>query len=185
MKSKIGFALFAIGVAVAVTGGAKAPAEGADWPDTLLVFGVGVVFAIVGLGLWWSAERDSQANSDDPVSMQKNIDPVLELRQLHEDLRVLNAEAHTLSLQIIRESVERINSERIYGLVEARHALNSQLGMSEGAEVMIAFAYCERMLNRAWSAAADGHQKEALSSMQEACDASEGIVNLLSKGTAV
>ena len=185
MKSNIGFALFAIGVAVAVTGGAKAPAEGANWPDTLLVFGIGVVVAIVGLGLWWAAERDSQVDSDDPVSPQNHIDPVLELRQLHKDLKRLNTEAQTLSLEAIRESVDLINADRIYKIVEARQVLNGQLGMSEGAEVMIAFAYCERMLNRAWSAAADGHQKEALSSMQEACDASEGIVSLLPEGAAV
>ena len=63
MISRFGFPLFAVGVAIAVTGGAKAPADGASWPDTILIFGIGVGLAIIGLILWWMSERSAQPSA--------------------------------------------------------------------------------------------------------------------------
>lgn len=179
MMSKLGFALFSIGVAVAVTGGAKAPAEGSAWPDTLLVFGLGVGVAVVGLVLWWMAEREGVHPSDDSNSDSKTGNPITELRQLNVKLNEVQSRFNQLSLDDILAVVEQLQVDHVYGVAEHRQVLSIQLGIAQGAELMIAFAYCERMLNRAWSAAADGHHGEALASLQEACETSAQIVKLL------
>ena len=72
-------------------------------------------------------------------------------------------------------SMENGQSQRIYGIVGSKQNINNELGMSEAAEILIAFAYCERMLNRVWSAAADGHRTEALSALEDALNTSEQI----------
>ena len=45
--------------------------------------------------------------------------------------------------------------------------------MDEGAQILVTMAYGERMLNRAWSASADGHIQEARGCIPEALAAFE------------
>ena len=185
MKSGLGFTFFALGVAIAVTGGAKAPLDGATWPDTLLVFAVGVGFAIIGLTIWWRAEWSAQASNVQKGSNQGSIDPIIELKKLHADLVKLSNSTHTHSLDSLRTMVDSIKSQRMYAIIESKQLISGRFGMTEAAEIMINFAYCERMLNRVWSAAADGHQKEALSSLQDAVNASALIANRLPASSAM
>jgi hypothetical protein len=49
-----------------------------------------------------------------------------------------------------------------------RRKIIDRLGMSKGSEILVVVAYGERMLNRVWSAASDGHLPEARSSYPEA-----------------
>ena len=43
--------------------------------------------------------------------------------------------------------------------------------MEKGAEILVTLAFGERMMNRVWSAAADGHLPEATASLNESTDA--------------
>lgn len=178
MKAKIGFGLFSLGVAIGVTGGAKAPVEGQTWPDTLLIFGFGVGLAVVGLILWWQAERAMRLENSVKSETGKGDDPIQALRQLSENIAVLIQKVPTLTLDELRISLQALSERWVYAVVSGRQQVNNRLGMTEGANVMISFAYCERMINRAWSAAADNHREEALSSIQEAYEA---IVDIVSK----
>ena len=50
------------------------------------------------------------------------------------------------------------------GLAQLRAFQSAQ---AKGAEILLDVAYGERMLNRVWSAASDGHHQEALNSISE------------------
>lgn len=179
MSSRLGFPVFAVGVAIAVTGGAKAPADGASWPDTILIFGIGVGIAIIGLILWWMSERSAQPSADQHGTDHDEVNPIEAFIGLHADLDRLSEQSKNSSLDDLLSAVEGVQSQRIYGIVESKQRINNELGMSEAAEILIAFAYCERMLNRVWSAAADGHRTEALTALEDALNTSEQIAERL------
>ena len=50
--------------------------------------------------------------------------------------------------------------------------------MERGAEILVTAAYAERMLNRVWSASADGHLPEAGASLTEAAEAIQQTAEL-------
>ena len=49
MNKRIAWALFGIGTVIAISGGAKLPVEGTDWPDTVVLFLGGAVLAAGGV----------------------------------------------------------------------------------------------------------------------------------------
>ena len=62
---------------------------------------------------------------------------------------------------------------------------NDLIGMSHGAEILVATAYGERMLNRVWSAAADGYLEEARSSFREASSAFDEAATMMTSVESV
>jgi len=70
-----------------------------------------------------------------------------------------------------REIVRRvgdIQGEHVAAFVDAREELIGRLGLGRFAELMDRFASLERALNRAWSAAADGHLGESTAALERA-----------------
>jgi hypothetical protein len=179
MKGKIGFALFSIGIAIGVTGGAKAPVEGSTWPDTLVVFALGAGVSIVGLFLWWQHERNSASHLVPQKEVDNHDDPILALHGLSESLSEILARFQQLPLSDFMNQIQAINERWVFPVVAGRHRINNRLGPSEGANIMISFAYCERMINRSWSAAADNHRSESFNSLQDAHAAITQIVRNL------
>ena len=59
--------------------------------------------------------------------------------------------------------------EDIDTFVEARESMIPRLGMQRYADIMSPFANGERLLNRAWSASADGYVDEVRSCVATAC----------------
>lgn len=70
--------------------------------------------------------------------------------------------------QMIVQRVGELQVSHLPAFVEAKPRLIARMGLSSYAELMGHFSYGERMLNRAWSTAADGHIGEATTSLRNA-----------------
>ena len=81
--------------------------------------------------------------------------------------------------RIDNELMDDINS-----FVEARESMIPRLGMQTYANVMSPFATGERLLNRAWSASADGYVDESRSCIQKAREELERAKQLLEAARA-
>ncbi|MFN3200680.1 MAG: hypothetical protein ACE366_19940 [Bradymonadia bacterium] len=168
--------LFTVGIIVAISAGAKLPAEGAEYPDTWPVFLGASVLAAVGCFLWrkQKAEQRKASNAErgDRKSPFEYIQGVLApARKLAEDISELTPEQ-------VCVRVDELLSGYLLPLAEVRQGVIDQLGMAKGAEVLVTVAYGERMLNRTWSAAGDGHLPEALSVFPDAVEALEEAASL-------
>lgn len=71
-------------------------------------------------------------------------------------------------LDAIVKRIGNIQRDDVPAFVADRPALVSRMGLAGYAELMDHFAAMERQLNRAWSAAADGHLGEAMASLKNA-----------------
>lgn len=167
--------LFSGGIMAAISGAAKLPApipEGADpsfldqFPDTLPLFTVAFLTTVGGLVIWWKdvfahrkSRQDDDTDESNPLTLLAGLSP-----QLHE----LANSIDELDGQAITDRVEQILAHTVLPFAEGRQKLFDRLGMRAGADLLVTAAYGERMLNRTWSAAADGHLIEARSSFQEA-----------------
>ena len=81
------------------------------------------------------------------------------------------------SAHVIR--VDALLDDYVLPMGESRQQFIDRYGMEKGAELLVTLAFGERMLNRVWSAAADGHLPEAVSSLEESAEAFEEAVSLL------
>jgi hypothetical protein len=95
------------------------------------------------------------------------------LRSLHDAVSDLRRElSGTTSpdarLQLVVDRAERMTSEHVPPFLAARPALVGRLGLAGYAQLMDRFAAAERQLNRAWSAAADGYEEEAVECLENA-----------------
>lgn len=88
------------------------------------------------------------------------------LHALAEDLK--RAKSEDEMLEAIVHRIGTIQRDDVPAFVADRPALVNRIGLAGYAELMDSFAAMERQLNRAWSAAADGHLGEAESSLANA-----------------
>lgn len=191
----LGFLTFVVGIIVTISAGAKLPSPpdfpshdvvaswidrvvpGADvssqFPDTLADFVKGVVLSVIGLTMWWKVvlkERHaSRSASGSDASAVTN--PVTILQQLQDNLTSTLGELDSLVKSDLQARISAVIDSHVTPLAEARHRIIDRFGMSKGADILVATAYGERMLNRVWSAAADGYIDEARSSFREAATA--------------
>jgi len=170
--------LFFVGILIAISGSAKMPAEGATYPDTMGIFFVGAVLAIIGTVLWRMAvakkasEQLEQSNETDALSLLRNL--MAPARQLRDDIQGLDNNA-------MCERVDELLNGFILPFADNRQQVINRLGMDTGAELLVTMAYGERMLNRTWSAASDGYPAEALAVYPDAVDAFEEAVAILAR----
>lgn len=163
----IGFLVFAVGVALIVVGGAKVPAAGAEWPDTLLLVGVGVAVGVLGLVLWRLDER-RKAHAMARGELGDRADAAKLLREVQAPLDALGADLHHLKPAEITARVDALLVGYVLPFAEMRQQLITRFGMQRGAEILVTVAFGERLLNRVWSAAGDEHVVEAQSCFPEA-----------------
>ena len=86
-------------------------------------------------------------------------------------LKELDQKFMSLSLKQVQDEVDKILDNFIIPFADVRKEIVNILGMSKGSNILITVAYGERMLNRVWSAASDGHLQEAQNVFPEARDA--------------
>ena len=184
----VGFLVFAVGVMVAISAGAKLPpaaystedapaASDSRFPDTLLEFAGGVAIAGVGLTLWWMdvlKERRAIREGTSTVAS----DPLQMLKEMQQPLRELAGSLDSIEISEIPARIEAMMEQHIEPFVAARTMLIDRLGMGKASEVLVPCAYAERMLNRAWSAAADGNLAEARTSCQDGVTAFEDAARI-------
>lgn len=162
----LGFLLFAVGIVLAVVGGAKAPVEGTDWPDTLLLFGAGVAVGITGLVIWHRAVRKEAAASH--AETGGSGDPESLIARLQAPLDALGDEIGEMAPEAITHRVDDLLVHYVLPFAEVRQKVIGRFGMEKGAEILVTVAFGERLLNRVWSAAGDGHVVEARRCFPEA-----------------
>lgn len=179
----IGFLVFAVGVALTVVGGAKVPAEGAEWPDTLLLVGVGIAVGVVGLVLWHLDER-RKAQAMARGELGARADAAKLLREVQAPLDALAGELERLKPAEITARVDEILVGYVLPFAEVRQQLITRFGMQRGAEILVTVAFGERLLNRVWSAAGDEHVVEARNSFPEAYHAFKEALAQLDRALA-
>ena len=182
----LGWILFAAGVLSGIAGAAKLPAEGADWPDTWPVALGGIVLGVIGVGLWHlavKAERDATRRGES-VGSKKRASAVDLLTDLIAPARALKAEAAGLELKDLEDRTDALLEAYVLPFAEVRHQMIDRFGMARGADILVTVAYGERILNRVWSAAADGHLPEALACVPEAVEAFEEAAQQLEKASS-
>jgi hypothetical protein len=168
---ELGIILFAVGIIATLIGGAKVPAETGGWPDTLGIFGLGVVCSVLGLFLWHRSRRAQIAADTSSSSTATKGDPIALLVEVQAPLKQLATDIVSLEEDSITERVDEILEGWILPFSEVRQRLVDRLGMEQAADILVVVAYGERMLNRTWSAAGDRHLPESRSSFVEAHDA--------------
>ena len=99
------------------------------------------------------------------------------MRDLYERVSELNLRKQELDAAGLQAEVSVLLEQLVQPVIDAREELQGRLGTGRYAVVMSPFASGERKLNRAWSAAVDGHAPEArasleasLASLREVCE---------------
>jgi hypothetical protein len=144
------------------------------FPDTWPICLLGVVCAVVGVVLWRIASRAEAAQTthvDRHGTVQATPQDLLvgALKAAH----LLQGRIDGLSAQEIEHRIDDLLEQHILPFADMRQRVIDHFGMSLGAEILVATAVAERMLNRTWSAAADGYPAEARASYSEAVAALE------------
>lgn len=173
---------FFLGIIIGLIAAAKPPLPEEKFPNTLMPY----LFALLasGLGVWLWRRQAKQAAAPQqsaetgkarvPGQSTGSIASLLAALQKAADefatvADEVNAENYLERLtQLIRDFVEPA--------VEARTQFIEKLGLEQGALRNSELAYAERMLNRAWSAKADGDHQEAKASLEEARAAIASLV---------
>lgn len=167
---------FGVGIIVAIAGATKLPADGTKWPDTWPVFLIGAVLSVAGIVLW----RMAEAKSDAAAGAGDNgaADPLDLLQAVVPAVKAIETDFKSLTSDTLCERIDAVLQEYIVPAAEGRQELVKKLGMERGAEILVTAAYAERMLNRVWSASADGHLPEAGASLSEALGAIQETADL-------
>lgn len=159
MKQRVATALLVIGTIVGTLGGAHLPT--ADWR----IVGAGLALLAAGALLM---RRVGGASA--PARAAAHGDLLAALAALPERVDQLAAEAASLDLVELRRRIDRVNEDAIQPIAESSPELLPVLGATRFADLFGVFASGERLLARAWSAAADEHREEALSAVALAAE---------------
>lgn len=176
--------LFGLGIVLAISSSARLPADGQTWPDTLPLFCLGAALALVGLILWHRAVALHRRAPPSATAAADGTDPFSRLQNLLPPARQLAAELPGLSASQLCARVDHLLGAFLLPFVEDRQQVIDRLGMAPAAEILVTVAYGERLLNRAWSAASDGHLPEAHAAYPDALRALEHAAHLARQATA-
>lgn len=151
----------------------KAVQDATSWPTSLPGFGGGMALCAIGLFLWWKTTLDVRARDRAELDSGEGSvpGPVQLVAQVQQPLRELAADVAGLDGPELCNRVELLIFDFITPLADGRQRFVDRFGLAGGSEALNATAFGERMLNRVWSAAADGHLEEARSSFAEAVEA--------------
>jgi hypothetical protein len=166
----LGIILFVVGIILAISAAAKMPAEDATYPTTLPVFFMGIVLGVVGNLIWHKNERKIVMAQLEHHKNDTENNPVALLKATLPKVEELQTKAQGLEGMAICEAVDEVLDKYVHPFTEKRKTFMDILGQSKGAEILLIVAYGERMLNRVWSAASDGHKPEAMNVLQESID---------------
>ena len=169
MKGSQGFIIFCVGIVLAIVGASKAPVEGSEWPDTIWLFIDGTTVALIGLVLW--RQRVQKLANELAQATESESDPFVLLEALISPLDALKGDIEELAPDALTARIDTLLNDFVLPFAEVRQVLVNRLGMEKGAEVLVIVAFGERLLNRVWTAAADGHLPEAKACFPEAHEA--------------
>jgi hypothetical protein len=166
----IGIILFTLGIVMAITSAAKTPVENGNYPDTVIFFSFSLFLGIVGNLLWHTNSKKLVKIKIQEHQGDSNSNPVKLLEQTVASIANLYNKAQSIQGMQLCHEVDVILDSYIHPFVDKRKTLLDMLGQSKGAEILLDAAYAERLLNRVWSAASDGHHQEALNSLHSSLE---------------
>jgi len=176
MKSeRMSFALYAIGIVLAIVGSAQLPAPDQQWPESWPMFAVGVAVAALGL-VWWRSTIKAEAKQGQLAG--RSAEELFALLVQARDMgRAIQADFDGLDSQSIRARIDQLLDATLLPFVEDRQVLVETYGMKTGADIVLKESAAERNFNRVWSAAADDHLPEARTSLQAALATMDELVD--------
>ena len=159
------------------------------WPSWVFLASIAILFgaAMMVRAASRAAGRAALAANpqeiDDPAMLPKDAGILAQMIQ--QEIERVASEVHELpdertQLALIVERLGEVQKTLVPAFAAARPAIIAKMGMGGYAQVMDAFAASERRINRAWSAAADGHEEEALDSLRSADEVLPSLVDRLS-----
>lgn len=83
---------------------------------------------------------------------------------------VSRADTEQQRLKLIVERLGRLQLTHLAPFIDGRDRLTRELGLRRMAEILDGFSAAERQVNRAWSAASDNHEPEALACLNRAAE---------------
>lgn len=167
----ISITIFLIGTLIATICASKVPTEGQTYPDTLPLFIVGAVLAVIGVIAWHMINKKLVKEKIKNKDTSDDADPLKIMESMQPELKTLDDTFESLTTETIMVEVDKILDNYILPIANIREDVTNILGMSKGSEVLLTFAYGERILNRVWSAASDNHITEARNVYPEASNA--------------
>lgn len=138
------------------------------WPYFLLA----VVMMVGGAT---AVRRSAKRHVEESTSAEGGMPPAAIVEAIEEDLASLHRELEDIfdehaRLVTIVDRVGDIQGNRVLPFFELRSTLIGTYGLAGFAGVMDRFSALERSLNRAWSAAADGHLEESTACLSRATE---------------
>jgi hypothetical protein len=164
VQARIGLWISYVGMTLVMIAGATWPAP--EWRGIAL----GILVVLLGIFVKRRAGAPPIESQDGATSARvSRSGSLLEgVKEMVAGVRKLASGAQELALESIKERVEDLNYLGPDRIAEAQEALAARIGFTGYAEVMAPLATAERLLNRAWSAATDGHRPECVRALTEA-----------------
>ncbi len=122
-------------------------------------YGVCAGFMLMGMILLHFARRDEMEQAGEKHTADLDVLRA-SLANLTEKVRGFEAAEGDEDQLLVFSRVDEELMEDINAFVGARESMIPKFGMNRYAEIMSPFANAERLINRAWSASADGYVDE-------------------------
>ncbi len=144
------------------------------WSEMWVLFVIGSAVSLAGLGVWRQMLTvESRLLEQGEHTGQDARSPFVLLALTLPPMRTLEQEIATLDGPALCKRIDTLLLSFITPFTEVRQKVIDRFGMQDGAEILVTVAFAERMLNRVWSAAADGHLAEARQVFPDALQALE------------
>jgi len=152
----LGLLLFLIGIILALISAAKLPVPNTNWSDMLPFYILAILLAFVGIFIYHKSQSlNNFTDNSSTCFSTANL-----LQELIAEINKLETEIFNLNEVDIADRVNILLNDYVLPCVANRQEIIESLGHYQGAEVLIAIAKGERLLNRIWSAASDGKIQE-------------------------
>ncbi|MEZ4453246.1 MAG: hypothetical protein R3B09_27535 [Nannocystaceae bacterium] len=157
----VGQVLMWIGVIAAALVSVRV-ADAIAWPHYAGALGLGALgVVLIRRGARQGADAHAQI-AEGLATLRSSL--ALVLRGVDE----LVAAGESIDVYAVKDRIDRDLADALARFADARESMIPAFGLDAYAEIMSAFASGERMLNRAWSASADGYLDEVQTCLQRA-----------------
>lgn len=177
---EIAIASFFIGQIVAIIAAAK-PAMNNVYANTLPIYISAQLISIIALLVWRMINSNTRKRELAHEDSLQAINPVPTLKALLSSIDGIILNKNKYDTYTLSRYIEEIIDTHIVPFQDVKNKLIHSLGVGATSGLLIPFARGERLLNRVYSAASDGHKAEAERSMYEAMVAFEESVMFAQK----
>lgn len=137
-----------------------------------LPFGFGILLVIVGSLLARRAAKDSldSPGESGPVDFGVVLGEAAAATEALADEMSAKVEPTADDFEQVKIAIMKIKDDQFERLIEARFAVQTRHGLEVYAQIFGPLSGAERLLNRAWAAATDGHWPETRASVEKSIE---------------